>query len=245
VQLIGLDGCRAHQPRILAPTVVSIDTVKTPAAVQPIPKTARALEEQCRVKDLVPSRAGFLDEVLFAEPTARTPLFNDYTRDSYHVRKLDLIEGLQRQSASCGLSLRAVLIVGPVGMLWAYHVAVLIDEDDQVRINSLVMPHARVTGKGTALVAAAPVSDSVRELIASSLIRPGIPTPAPTLTADDTEFSYRLLLATFDGARPAYFHANFDDVFPSPDGKALLDRANRILGQTSRTYPRRDARQEH
>ncbi len=40
-----------------------------------------------------PTRRGFFHELLFAAATSRTPRFDDYTRGSYHVNKLDLARG--------------------------------------------------------------------------------------------------------------------------------------------------------
>lgn len=211
-------------------------------ATSPPPSVAApaGLGGRCRTDDITPSRDAFLAEVLFAEPTARTPRFNDYTTDSYHVRKLDLVTGLEEQSRLCGLRLRAVLIVGPVGMLWSYHIAALIDEGDQVRINTLVMPHARITGKASGLVPAALASELLAAVTASPLIRPGVPEHLATDDDDDGdfEFSYKLLLVMLDGPSAGRFHASFNDIFPKPEDRDLLDRVNRVLGHTAKTYPK-------
>ena len=73
----------------------------------------------CARLDAGPSRAAFLDEVLVAEPSLSTSLFDDYTRGSYHVRKGDLVQGLRERATECGVRLRAVVVFGPVGPLWA------------------------------------------------------------------------------------------------------------------------------
>jgi len=62
------------------------------------------------------------------------------------------VRGLQAEATACGVRLRAALIVGPVGPLWTFHVAWLVQEPEGVRVNSLVMPHARITGKATGLI---------------------------------------------------------------------------------------------
>jgi hypothetical protein len=54
------------------------------------------------------------------------------------------------------LVLRAVVVVGPLGgdPLWTSWVWVFIQEGEKIRVNGLVMPHARITGKSTCLITA-------------------------------------------------------------------------------------------
>lgn len=166
----------------------------------------------------------------------RLALFDDYTPGSYHVRKDDLLAGLREQSVACGLRLRAVLIVGPLGMLWAYHVAVFIDEGDEVRVNVLAMPHARITRKSTTTVTPTTASAWLDDVVASRLLRTGLPATAGTAARGDAEFSYNLLLAIFDGAEARYRHAEFNGFVTNAGTKDLLDRVNRVLGTTAPTY---------
>lgn len=101
-----------------------------------------------------PTRAAFLKEVLDAAPTPVTRQFNDYTKGSYHVEKADLLKGLVEEAAKQKKTLRAVVIVGPLrgDPLWTSTVHVFLQEGDKVRLNTLVMPHARITSKGTAVL---------------------------------------------------------------------------------------------
>lgn len=232
--------CAVHAPTRRVSVTQPVLSQSVATSSRPSSTAPSVLGKKCRTDDITPSRSAFLTEVLFAEPTARTPRFDDYTTDSYHVRKLDLVTGLEEQSRSCGLRLRAVLIVGPVGMLWSYHIAALIDEGDQIRINTLVMPHARITGKASGLVPAALASELLAAVAASPLIRPGIPTPLPTDDDGDFEFSYKLLLVVLDGPSAGRFHASLNDIFPKSEDKDLLDRVNGVLGHTSKTYPKGD-----
>jgi hypothetical protein len=172
--------------------------------------------------------------VLFAAPTGRTPRFDDYTRGSYHVDKLDLARGLPKQAKLCGVELKALLVVGPVGPLWSYHVVSLVEDGSQVRVNSLVMPHARITGKGTGVLPTADAASMLDGITRSRLVRPGIPVvPRRGL---DAEFSYRFLLVLYEAGRPRYFHADFDEFNDSPGRSELLDRANVLLSKTASTY---------
>lgn len=234
----GLVCCSVHAPARRVSVIQPVRSRSIAPSAGPSVTAPSVIAQKCRIDGLAPSRRAFLTEVLFAEPTTRTRRFDDYTTDSYHVRKLDLVTGLEEQSRLCGLRLRAVLIVGPVGMLWSYHIAALTDEGDHVRVNTLVMPHARITGKGSGVVPPALAAELLAAVAASPLIRPGIPTPLATDDDGDSEFSYQLLLVVLDGPNAGRFHASFNDIFPKSEDKDLLDRVNRVLGHTSKTYPK-------
>jgi hypothetical protein len=103
-----------------------------------------------------PNREAFINEVLDAKPTTVTPKFDDYTPGSYHVKKEDLLQGLTDEATKRKLTLRGVSIVGPLPAdpLWTSYVMVFIQEGEKVRVNSLIMPHARITHKATDLITA-------------------------------------------------------------------------------------------
>ncbi|HYP98407.1 MAG TPA: hypothetical protein VER96_07020 [Polyangiaceae bacterium] len=231
--LLGVVGACAGNSTSVRPTQSPRLAVETKAPpVEALPRCRRD------PGDLSPSRAAFFEEVLFPERTVRTPRFDAYTKGSYIVKKLDSVSGLREQATVCGVRLRAALIVGPVGPLWAFHVASLVQDSDGVRVNSLVMPHARITGKATGLVSAAEASALLDELAASPAIHTGIPSTAAHSASADAEFSYRLLLAILDGPEPRYFHATFNERSPDADITDLLTRVNRLLSAAStRTYP--------
>ncbi len=196
-------------------------------------------KQACAGVGSAPSREGFFHEVLFAEPTARTPRFDDYTRDSYHVHKLDLVRGLPIQAAACGVQLRAALVVGPMGPLWTYHVAALLQDGTNVRVNSLVMPHARITGKGTGLISNQDASVLLQQIENAPLVRPGLPTPPPE--DGNSDFSYRVLLAVYDTGLAEYFHADFNEFSPDPGIQPLMDGLNALLATTkTQTYQHGD-----
>jgi hypothetical protein len=202
-----------------------------PALVRAPPPALISAPQHCAHGESRPSREGFFDEVLFAAASRRTPRFDDYTAGSYHVDKLDLVQGLPVRAALCGVRLRAALVVGPLGPLWAYYVAVLVDEGATVRINTLVMPHARITGKGTGVVSPEEAALFLRTIQNASLVHPGIPA-----TAAD-EFSYRLLLALYDQGKPTYFSAAFWEFGGGPGVEPLLNRVNAMLNATTtQTY---------
>ena len=67
---------------------------------------------------------GFAQEALFGYGTQRTAKFDDYTKESYHVQPLQLLADLPSEARLYGIDLRAVVVVGPFGPLWAYDVIV-------------------------------------------------------------------------------------------------------------------------
>lgn len=196
------------------------------AACATMGSASPATSDACTGGGERPSREGFFHEVLFAAPSPRTPRFDDYTPGSYHVNKWDLAQGLPAHAGLCGVRLKALLVVGPAGGLWTYHVAALIDEGPTVRINSLVMPHARITGKSTGAMSAEQAASLLQAIKEASSIQAGVPSEKDTTRAD---FSYRLLLATYDQGKAEYSHADFRDFVPDRATKDLLERVNALL----------------
>lgn len=167
-------------------------------------------------------------------------LGNDYTGGSYHINKLDLAEGLPEQARLCGARVKALVVVGPIGALWSFNVAALLHEGTGYRINALVMPHARITGKGTGFVSANEADAMLDELARASLVHPGLPTPEPRDMRSD--FSYRVLLAIYDAGRPRFFHADFEELSEQPAREELFLRLNALLATAkTNTYKHGDS----
>lgn len=158
---------------------------------------------------LNPSREGFFREVLFAPGSARTARFDDYTPGSYHVDKVDLATGIAPVAQKCGVVLEALVVVGPVGPLWAYHVIALLTEDDSLRVSRLVMPHARITIKTTNRISRERLDEFLRHLADSSLVHAGQPTwPDTTTDALERDFSYNFLVVRYRAQGAEYWHAS-------------------------------------
>lgn len=194
----------------------------------------------CRPRDSAPTRRGFLDEVLFSEPTARTFRFDDYTPDSYHIEKQDLADGLIEQAGACSLKLRAILIIGPLGMLWAYRVATFVDEGNGLRVNLITFPHARITEKRTASVSFEAALRSLDDISKSPRIVAGRPSPASSDPEAAGEFASNLLLVKLDGTQPSYWHAKLRDIFSKSDDKEVFGHVNRLVDITTATYRHSD-----
>jgi hypothetical protein len=189
-----------------------------------------------------PTREAFLGEVLDAKPTPATPEFNDYSPSSYHVRKEDLLKGLIDEAKNRKLTLRAVLIAGPMpdDPLWTYHVAAFIQEGDKVRVNSLVMPHARITGKFTGRVTSERLKKWLDEVLETGLPRKEPPPQARNDKAKDgplDDFGYHLLLAAWDAegkTRQLYYGSLRDD---EKKVERFKEQCNSVLKELKKTYP--------
>ena len=190
---------------------------------------------------LAPTREGFLREALDAAPTARTPRFNDYAPGSYHAEKLDLAVGLPAEARRLGRPLQGLVVLGPVGPLWAYYVVTLAGEGEAVRVNSLVMPHARITGKATGLVARREAEALLGDLVASPLLRRLADTTALRAAASGPhgDLAYDLLVVRFteDGS-PEYYTAALGGAgTAAAERERLLARLTGVLRRLEQTYP--------
>jgi hypothetical protein len=152
-----------------------------------------------RVDDSQPTRDAFLCEVLDAKPTAVTPKFDDYTDGSYHILKEDLLKGVTDEATKRRLGLRGVLIFGPLGLLWSYVVVVFLREGNEIRINMLDFPHARITYKATGVVTTERYDTWLGELRKIGVLRRELP-EAARLEANELnrDFAFSLLLSTWD-----------------------------------------------
>ena len=217
-----LGGCR---DRLTTVAESHVDPVRC-AALQP----ADSIET---------SRAGFLQEVLDARATLRTPRFNDYHAGSYHVAKADLAAGLLEITRACGVRLTGAVVVGPVGPLWAYHVAAFLPEPDgRVRVNSLVMPHARITRKAAGVLPAAAADALLADLVASPLLSPGpiLPGMQPDTSALGRDFRYDVLVFQLRGDSALVRSGALRDHPDTAAVRRFFERVNQVMGQLQPTY---------
>jgi hypothetical protein len=135
------------------------------------------------------SEEGFIQELLDPRATPRTPDFDDYTEGSYHVNKLNLLSSL-RESASENPSLLGVAVTGPYGPLWAYEVALFGRDGAWVRVNWLVMPHARITYKATRTLSSVEFDQFREAVLSSPALTPGLPVPATDQDPEGLDWSF-------------------------------------------------------
>jgi hypothetical protein len=87
--------------------------------------------------------------------TAWTHRFNAYEKTSYLVDKVDLVRSLPAVARAKNLSLLGVLVVGPTGPLWSYHIVTFVRADTAVRVVAVVYAHARLVRKASGTISSA------------------------------------------------------------------------------------------
>lgn len=135
------------------------------------------------------TEGGFIQELLDARATPRTQLFDDYTEGSYHVDKLTLLSSLTK-IATENSNLLGAVVVGPYGPIWAYQVTLFVQEENGVRANWLVMPHARITFKATKLLTSAEFSAFQNSVLTSSFMSSTLPAVESGADASDLEWEF-------------------------------------------------------
>lgn len=133
--LMLLLGCAGPSPPATAPASSERDEAVQPTAM--------------------PTREDFFREVLEPRPLPTSASFHDYAPDSYYIDKIDFWKEFPSFAQGEGHQLQGLAIFGPTGPLWAYYVFVFLEEGDQVRVNQVVFPHARLTAKQTAVLSRA------------------------------------------------------------------------------------------
>lgn len=179
-----------------------------------------------------PSRIGFFEEVLFSEWTKRSRMFNDYNDPpSYHVDPMDVLKGLPKVAQAKGLKLKGLVVYGPAGPLWTYFVIAFIEEGDDIRVNEVVFPHARLTGKFTGHIK----REQFRHLMQLLSAAPGLkeggmrsPTAASDVEALSAGSQDDFLAAEWDGPEARLRHGNLSRAHE--EGKRILEELNSLLG---------------
>lgn len=199
-------------------------------------------ESTTSAADPKPDRAAFLGEVLDAKPTSVTSKFDDYTRGSYHIDKIDLLMGLIGEAARRKLVLHAVLVSGPMpDPLWTYYVTVFLKDGDQVRVNHLVMPHARITAKSTGLIS----TDDFQKAL-SALLDSGLPKKVAPIPADGKEKELRidrdnqLLLGAWNGEGKLLQLYSANLLKDEKKVSVFAEAYNGLLKGLKKTYPESD-----
>lgn len=234
--------------RLLTICVTGLLAVSPTACTVVAPQASVSIHDctSLSVEDVTkPTRNAFLREVLFSAPTPRTRLFDDYTEGSYHIDKLDLSRGLASAAAACGVQLLGLVVIGPIGPLWSYHVISLQQEGDLVRANTLVMPHARITAKATIVMGRGETLRWLSDVVSAGAVTRGPPVwsgdflSGDSLTLLTREFSFGILVASWLESQVELWHGWIDQVSVDIDVKAVdrtLEIVNGLLGTTRRTY---------
>jgi len=202
-----------------------------------------ALALPCRADDGQPTREAFLGEVLDAKPTPVTSKFNDYTPGSYHINKEDLLKGLIEEAKKRKITLRAFTILGPLPFdpLWRSQVIVFIQDDKKIRVNSLVMPHARITLKSTGLITADQFKKWRDGVLDTGALKKEVPRADEKKDKPQPFDSQFLLVMWSEDGKTQEIHYG-DIVKDKKDEKAekLVEQYNATLKELKQTYPKKD-----
>lgn len=179
------------------------------------------------------SRRAFIEEMIYPQGTSRTPKFDDYTPGSYHVGKLDLVDGIIDANKSSP-RVDAVLVLGPSGPLWQYNVITVVSGDSSsntVRINSLVFPHARITYKSTRTT----TRDFYVKSIAGIMSNVALREPTEDDRKEDGEWKNAVVMATFGENTKIRVLANSAIEERQKEARQLYDEINQLLGEGEAT----------
>jgi hypothetical protein len=187
--------------------------------------------------DLKPSRDNFFRELLDAKATSVTPRFNDYTEGSYHVDKLDVLKGLSEVAQKEGLKLRGLIVVGPVGPLWAYYVVAFIEEAEAIRVNSITMPHARITYKSTGTISQKRYNSFLSGLMHANLLATELPPKGKCDTCPYPEWHYEVLLSDSSKPQASVYYGSLKQPRPSSEAGTFHKRLDSLLSSLRQTYP--------
>jgi hypothetical protein len=189
------------------------------------------------VQDLKPSRDNFFREVLYAKATSVTPLFDDYTEGSYHVDKLDVLKGLPEMAQKEGLKLRGLVVVGPAGPLWAYYVVAFLNDGEMIRVNSLTMPHARITYKSTGIITQKRYDELLNGLLKTNVLATELPPKGKCDTCPYPEWHYEVLAADWSNGKSNVYYGSLDEPKVGANTDSFEKQINNVLSASKKTYP--------
>ncbi len=186
--------------------------------------------------DLKPSRDNFFSEILYAKATSVTPLYNDYTVGSYHANKIGVLKGLPEVAKKEGLELRGLIVVGPVGPLWAYHIVAFIEEGNVIRVNSLTMPHARITYKSTGTISPKLYNDFLVELLQTKSFVTELPKGMCDICSY-FESHYQVLISDWSNRPLSVYYGSLDNPAARGEVDSFVKQLNSVLSILKQTYP--------
>jgi hypothetical protein len=183
-------------------------------------------------------RIGFIQELLFPQGTARTHQFDDYTEDSYHVDKLDLLEGVR--SIRSDEHVAGLIVLGPFGGLWTYQGFLFVAEKNGIRLNFLIFPHARITHKATRLISQEEYKKAIVTLSTNKIMIKGMPsykTMRGGVEGMDLEWNYSLLFADWSTGTERIWHSKGDRLeHPEQGLEPLVSALDRLRENSTTTY---------
>jgi hypothetical protein len=186
------------------------------------------------------SREGFIQEAVFPEGSPRTPYFDDYTEGSYHVDKIDMVNGI-REMRKKKPEIIAAFIGGPWGMLWNYDFLVFMKtQSGEVKVGRLVFPHARIVYKSTTTIPRSEFNALSKSISSAKCVAPGYPTIDSLKHGKEKnlplEWQYDFLFAVWGLDNELLFHAT-DRTYPSSECvREVTDVLSKFTDKMAPTY---------
>lgn len=195
----------------------------------------------CSSQYVSPTRAAFLREILVPTSTPITSRFEDDSA-SYFIDKFEVASELPREAATCGVTVRALLVVGPGGdPFWTYNVVSFTQRRDSVLVAAMTIPHARIRQKSATFIPEDRFRTLLSRLKSSGVLVGGVPgsvqrsPPGP-----ERDFRYSALLTEYQPSGPHHWHLVIDaDSRPNQTRRVeeALGPLNRVLDRAVITYP--------
>jgi hypothetical protein len=184
-----------------------------------------------------PSRENFFREVLYSKATKITPLFDDYTKGSYHVDKTDVYKGLPEIAQKEGVKLRGLIVIGPVDVLWTYYVFAFLEENGKIRVNQLTMPHARITYKSTGVIGLNEYQELISGLKKTQVLKNELPPKGKCETCDYPEWHYEILVADWSDGKTETLYGKMEDPAPAANVDLFLETLRQTFSKLDKIYP--------
>ena len=179
-----------------------------------------------------PDRETFLAELLDPEYTPATRLFDDYTEGSYHVNKVEVLTEIQKYAQDQNRKLIGFFAVGPYGPLWSYDVIAFFEENDGVRANRLIMPHARITYKGTTILTMKEYINMMNAMRSTEIFQAN---NSNSTDADNSDSRYTVLIADWSSGEieTRYAAIDFSKESSAADRfQKVFDELDKLFKQT-------------
>ncbi len=186
------------------------------------------------------SREGFIQEAIFPEGTPRTPYFDDYTQGSYHVDKIDLINGI-RELRKKKTDIIATFIGGPWGMMWGYDFLVFMQSSNgEIKVGRLVFPHARIVYKSTTTISRQEFDTLSQQFLSAKCINLGLPTIESLKHGKEKnlplEWQYDFLYAEWASGKETLVHST-ERTFPQSECvKKVTEALSKFTDKMVPTY---------
>ncbi len=186
------------------------------------------------------SRENFFREVLYPKESKNTHLFDDYTKGSYHVDKLDVYHGLPNIARKDGITLHGLIVIGPMGVLWGYQTIAFVEDEEKIRVNQLTMPHARITYKSTGVIGLNEYRNLMSDLKKTQVLRKELPAKGRCETCEYPEWHYEVLLAEWSLKKTEAYYGKIRESAPDANVELFIETLNRMLSKLDQTYPVED-----